>query len=61
MAVGVTAGELRELTADELVEFCRERMAAYKYPRTIEIVEALPKTTTGKILRRTLRDQEVAK
>ncbi|NMO03394.1 long-chain fatty acid--CoA ligase [Gordonia sp. TBRC 11910] len=48
-------------TADELVEFCRERMAAYKYPRTIEIVEALPKTTTGKILRRTLRDQEVAK
>ena len=32
-------------------------MAAYKYPRTVEIVEELPKTTTGKILRRELRDR----
>lgn len=40
----------------ELVEFCKEQMAAYKYPREVEIVCELPKTVTGKILRRELRD-----
>ena len=39
----------------ELVAFCRERMAAYKYPRLVEIVADLPKTPTGKIMRRALR------
>jgi len=38
----------------ELVEYCRSRMAAYKYPREVAIVDALPKTATGKILRRSL-------
>ena len=41
---------------NELVAFCRERMAAYKYPRLVEIVADLPKTPTGKIMRRALRD-----
>jgi long-chain acyl-CoA synthetase len=41
----------------ELVDFCRDRMAAYKYPRIVEIVDDLPKTATGKILRRELRQQ----
>lgn len=40
----------------ELVEFCKAQMAAYKYPRSVEIVGELPKTVTGKILRRELRD-----
>ncbi|TAM65177.1 AMP-binding protein [Mycobacterium sp.] len=40
----------------ELVQFCRDRLAAYKYPREIEIVDAIPKTVTGKILRRNLRE-----
>lgn len=44
-------------TPDDLIAFCRERMAAYKYPRQVFIVEELPKTTSGKILRRTLREQ----
>ncbi len=39
----------------ELIEFCRQRMAAYKYPRAIEFLEELPKTATGKFLRRALR------
>ena len=39
----------------ELIEFCKERMAAYKYPRHVEIVDELPKTSSGKILRRDLR------
>jgi long-chain acyl-CoA synthetase len=44
-------------TPDELITFCKERMAAYKYPRSVEILDALPMTVTGKILRRVLRDQ----
>ena len=43
-------------TPDELVAHCRERMAAYKYPRQLVLVDELPKTVTGKILRRELRD-----
>ena len=42
-------------TADELVAYCKERLAAYKYPRIIEIRDALPKGPTGKILKRELR------
>ncbi|SNS56863.1 long-chain acyl-CoA synthetase [Geodermatophilus pulveris] len=44
------------VTPEEVIAFARERMAAYKYPRTVEVVAELPKTTTGKILRRELRD-----
>ena len=44
-------------TEAELIAFCKERMAAYKYPRSVELVDELPKTVTGKILRRTLREQ----
>ncbi|MGW3241358.1 long-chain-fatty-acid--CoA ligase [Streptomyces sp. NPDC001070] len=41
--------------AAELIAHCRERLAAYKYPREIEILPELPKTSSGKILRRELR------
>lgn len=44
-------------TTDELMVFCKERLAAYKYPRIIEIIDEVPKTTTGKMLRRELRDR----
>jgi long-chain acyl-CoA synthetase len=47
-------------TAEELIEFCRERMASYKYPRFVEIVDEVPKTVTGKFLRRELRERERA-
>lgn len=43
-------------TSAEIVEFCKERMAAYKRPRQIEILEELPKTASGKIMRRELRN-----
>jgi long-chain acyl-CoA synthetase len=46
------------VTPEELIAFCRQRIAAYKYPRKVEILDELPKTATGKILRRTLRDRE---
>lgn len=44
-----------KLTEVELLEFCRSRLAHYKCPRSIEFVESLPKTGTGKILKRELR------
>ncbi|WP_028927498.1 class I adenylate-forming enzyme family protein [Pseudonocardia acaciae] len=49
-----------ETTEQELIDFCRQRMAAYKYPRSVEFIDELPKTTTGKILRRELRDGAAA-
>ncbi|HEY9564891.1 MAG TPA: long-chain fatty acid--CoA ligase [Nocardioides sp.] len=42
------------VTAEELVAWGKEQFAAYKYPRIVEIVEALPMTATGKILKREL-------
>ncbi|MEU7577485.1 AMP-binding protein [Streptomyces sp. NPDC041068] len=41
----------------ELAAYCKERLAAYKYPREVEILTELPKTTSGKILRRELRSR----
>jgi long-chain acyl-CoA synthetase len=43
------------VTEDELVAWCKEQMAAYKYPRVVVFVDALPMTATGKILKRELR------
>ncbi|MFW0794390.1 AMP-binding protein [Gordonia sp. CPCC 205515] len=43
------------VTERELVTYCRERLAAFKYPREVELVGALPRTATGKLLRRKLR------
>ncbi len=45
------------VTAEELIAFCKDRMANYKYPRFIEFLQEVPKTTTGKFLRRELRDK----
>ncbi len=39
----------------ELVAFAKERLAAYKYPREVRIVDELPKGATGKILKKELR------
>ncbi|MGI6514232.1 MAG: long-chain-fatty-acid--CoA ligase [Syntrophomonadales bacterium] len=48
-------------TAEELIEFCRDKLAAYKVPRLVEFRSELPRTPTGKALRRILRDEEIAK
>ncbi|QSP96553.1 AMP-binding protein [Marinobacter salinisoli] len=45
------------VTDNELREFCRERLTAYKVPKHFEFREELPKTNVGKILRRELRDE----
>lgn len=45
------------VTENELKEFCRERLTAYKVPKHVEFRDELPKTNVGKILRRELRDE----
>ncbi|MDQ6659858.1 MAG: long-chain fatty acid--CoA ligase, partial [Chloroflexota bacterium] len=55
--VALKSGFEEKVTPEELIEFCKGRMANYKYPRQIEIMDELPKTTTGKFLRRELRDK----
>jgi long-chain acyl-CoA synthetase len=45
-----------ELGADELIAYCRERLAAYKYPREIRFVAELPKGPSGKVLKSALRE-----
>jgi long-chain acyl-CoA synthetase len=44
-------------TGDEIIAYCRERIAVYKAPQTVEFVSELPKSATGKILKRVLRAQ----
>jgi long-chain acyl-CoA synthetase len=45
----------KQVSEADLIAFARERMAAYKYPRSIEFLDEIPKTVTGKLLRRELR------
>ncbi|MBQ9574156.1 MAG: AMP-binding protein [Synergistaceae bacterium] len=47
-----------EVTEGELVKFCKERLSHYKVPRSIEFTESIPISSTGKILRRVLRQKE---
>ncbi len=47
-----------EVSENDLVKFCKERLSHYKVPRAIEFVESLPISATGKILRRVLRQKE---
>lgn len=56
--VSLTAGS--EATGEELIAFTRERLAAYKSPRTVHIIPELPKTQTGKIRRNVLRESAAA-
>jgi fatty-acyl-CoA synthase len=51
-------GSKEKITAQEITEWARERMAAFKVPRLVQFVDELPKTATGKILWRKLQDEE---
>jgi fatty-acyl-CoA synthase len=50
-----------KIEAQPIIDWCREQMAAYKVPRVIEFVEALPKSGSGKIMWRELQERENAK
>src|SRR5690606_14160582 len=47
-----------QATEQEILDFCRERLAAYKRPKAVEFLPELPKSTVGKVLRRVLAEQE---
>jgi len=47
-----------EVTAVELQKYCRDRLAIYKCPKVIEFIDKLPKNSTGKIMKRALRDRK---
>jgi long-chain acyl-CoA synthetase len=49
------------ITEKDVIAYCKKNMAAYKVPKKFEFVEELPKSAVGKILRRELRDMEMAK
>jgi len=52
----VVRREGSSVSADEIIAYCRERLAAYKYPRAIRFMDELPKGPSGKILKSALRD-----
>jgi long-chain acyl-CoA synthetase len=53
----VALKEGADISEEELIAHCKEQMANYKYPRQIEFLDELPKTATGKFLRRELREE----
>ncbi len=57
--VVLRAGE--QATEEEIIEFCRTRLAPYKCPRSVDIRSSLPKSTIGKILRRVLAEEEITR
>jgi len=46
-------------TEDEIITFCHQSLAAYKCPRKVQFVDDVPKTSTGKIMRRALHTLDV--
>jgi long-chain acyl-CoA synthetase len=52
-AAGIAAGKALE---NEIIEFCRERLAHYKCPRSVDFVDELPRDPNGKLYKRRLRD-----
>jgi long-chain acyl-CoA synthetase len=48
-------------TSEEIISFCKEKLAPYKVPKLVEFRESIPKSAVGKILRKALREEEEAK
>ena len=49
------------VSKEEIVAFCKEKLVPYKVPRIVEFRESLPESAVGKILRKALREEEIAK
>ncbi|MGD9412873.1 MAG: AMP-binding protein, partial [Desulfobacterales bacterium] len=57
----IVTKEGEALTEEEVTRYCKENLAAYKVPKIFEFVDELPKSTVGKVLRRKLKEMELAK
>ena len=53
----ISLKEGQQVTAEEIIEHCKKHVAAYKYPRMVEVLDDLPKGPTGKLLKRALRER----
>ena len=53
----VVLKEGEELTEEELIEWCQGKIGGYKIPKKVVFADAIPRTPTGKILKRVLRDK----
>jgi fatty-acyl-CoA synthase len=60
-AVIVLKSGAKDTRPADIIDWAREKMAAFKVPRVVEFVDALPKTATGKILWRELQEKEIRK
>jgi long-chain acyl-CoA synthetase len=59
--VFVVLNEGESATEQELMDYCKEKLAKYKWPTIIEFRDELPKTNVGKILKKDLRAEELEK
>jgi long-chain acyl-CoA synthetase len=59
--VFVVLKEGETATQEELIAYCKDKLATYKLPTMIEFIKELPKTNVGKVLKKDLRAQELAK
>lgn len=59
--VFIVLREGQKATEDEIIAFCKEKLVAYKVPKFVEFRKEIPKSAVGKILRKILRDEEIAK
>jgi long-chain acyl-CoA synthetase len=57
----VTRSDVKGVHAEELIRFCKERLAPYEVPSYVEFRDMLPKSKVGKLLRRELRSEEKRK
>ena len=57
-AVALKPEYIGKVTENDLIDWCKENVAWYKYPREITIVKELPKSLVGKVLRRVLREED---
>ncbi len=58
VVVAVVPRPGQDVSAEQIIAYCRANIAAYKVPARVDIVSELPKSATGKILKRVLRDQD---
>jgi long-chain acyl-CoA synthetase len=59
--VFIVLKEGEKATAEEIIDYCKDQLAAYKLPTEVEFINELPKTNVGKVLKKDLRAEELAK
>ena len=59
--VVLKAASKGKVQAEDIIAWCKQHMAAYKYPHIVEFADSLPKSATGKVMWRALQEQESAK